>query len=137
MRFMKIVGMCLAFSLGSLISGPLFAQGVPKHYLSAASTNATNVFASKGFIRGGVVGNTNATVYYLKLYDKATAPTCGTDVPVWTVPLIASANTPIPSVQGGLQFNLGIGFCITAALADTDTGNAATGIVVDLSVSGR
>lgn len=135
MRFLRLASLALVAMIGMLCLAE--AQGVPKHYLSGANLNPTLVFALKGFIQGGVVGNTNATVYYLKLYDKATAPTCGTDTPVWTIPLVASTNTPIPPLGLGLQFNLGIGFCITAALPDADTTNAATGIVVDLAVSGR
>jgi hypothetical protein len=135
MRFLRLASIVLAaiVSMSCLAK----AQGVPKHYLSTASLNPTLVFAKKGFVLGGVVGNTSATVYYLKLYDKATAPACGTDTPVWTIPLIASNNTPIPSLAAGVQFSNGIGFCITAALPDADTTNAATGIVVDLGVSGR
>jgi len=59
--------------------GAAFAdQGYPKKYLSAATTNSNLVRAGKTAVAAIVPVNTNATTYYLKLYDKATAPVCGT-----------------------------------------------------------
>ncbi len=55
----------------------------PYHRVSTADTNATSVKASAGTHYGVQAGNVNAAARYLKLYDKATAPTVvGTDVPV-------------------------------------------------------
>lgn len=117
------------------------AQSIPKKYFSANTTNSTLVYASKGLLKTGVVINTTSTIYYLKLYDKATAPTCGTDTPVWTLPVPfgnsgAGGGFVLP-LADGLQFANGIGFCLTGALADNDTTVAATGIVIDLGVSGH
>lgn len=119
-----------------LASSAAHAQSSPKKYLSAASTNSNLVQTGKSSLRAGVVVNTTATVYYLKLYDKSTSPTCGTDVPKWTVPLTANAVTPLP-VSDGLQFYLGLGFCITAGIADNDVANAAVGVAVNLGVTGQ
>lgn len=135
---MKTVQVFLGALLLTLVAltQPAFSQAVPKKYFSAASTNSTNVYAGKGYFRGGLLVNTNATAYYLKLYDKATAPTCGTDTPFWTIPLPINS-APVNMTFNDLQFANGLGFCITGALADNDTTVAATGIVVDLAVSGR
>lgn len=91
------------------------------HYVSAASTNSTLVRAGPGKITGYFLGNSAATDAYVKLYDKATAPTVGTDVPKWTmrIPALSSANV---GQMFPLAFTLGIGFGITTGVADSDTG---------------
>lgn len=106
----------------------------PVHYLSAASTNATNVKASAGTVTSVTAVNTTATLYYLKLYDKASAPTCGTDTPVQTYPVPASATGAGLTVNpvNGFAFSLGIGFCLTGGIADADTASAATGVAINL-----
>lgn len=106
----------------------------PVHYLSAASTNSTNVKASAGTVLSLTAINTTATIYYLKLYDKATAPTCNTDVPVHTLPVPASATAAGLTVNPflGLNFSSGIGFCLTGGIADNDNANAATGVAINL-----
>lgn len=53
--------------------------------VSLASTNATVVKASAGQVYGWALGNTNASPRYLKLYNKASAPTVGTDTPTQTI----------------------------------------------------
>lgn len=106
----------------------------PVHYLSAASTNATNIKASAGTLHSITAINTTATIYYLKLYDKATAPTCGTDTPVHTLPVPASATAAGLTVNPflGLNFANGIGFCLVGGIADNDTANAATGVAINV-----
>src|SRR6185437_14304635 len=90
--------------------------------VSAATTNATSVKASAGSL-GVVVCSNVSTVAYLKLYNKASAPTVGTDTPVFVVPIPgnaagAGASVAIPA---GLSFSTGIAFAITGLPADTDT----------------
>jgi hypothetical protein len=106
----------------------------PVHYLSAATTNSTNVKATAGVVTSVTAINTTATLVYLKLYDKATAPTCGTDTPVQTYPVPASATGAGLTINpvGGFGFASGIGFCITGALADNDATSAVVGVAVDL-----
>ena len=55
---------------------------------SAATTNATNVKATAGNIYTINLSNNGAAAAYFKLYNKATAPTVGTDTPldVITIP---------------------------------------------------
>lgn len=118
------------------LSAGALAQSAPKKYFSTVSTNSTLVLGARSFLNGGVIVNTTATVYYFKLYNKATAPTCGTDVPVWTLPLPANIATPVPITAQGLQFGTGMGFCIVGGIADADTSPAAVGIAVNLAVSG-
>ena len=70
----------------NVATSPQVGQGFSSwsHIVSAATTNATSVKASAGIINDIVVGNNGAGVAYFKLYDKASAPTVGTDTPVAT-----------------------------------------------------
>ena len=113
---------------------PYSEGATPFHYLSAASTNATSVLARHCRLEGVFAINTTATVYYLKFYDKASAPTVGTDVPVLTIPVPASASgagVVIPLPQG-VKFVAGLAFALTGAAADSDSTNAATGVTINL-----
>jgi hypothetical protein len=108
----------------------------PAHYLSGASNNATLVKGSGGIVYNVTAVNSSTTIYYLKLYDKATAPTCGTDTPVLTYPVpFVSGNaggTLNVSIPVGVGFTNGIGFCLVANAADNDNTNAATGVTISL-----
>lgn len=115
---------------------PASAQSAPKKYLSAATTNAMLVRGGPSQLTTALVANTTSTAYYIKLFNKAAAPVCGTDVPVWTIAAPAGA-TVAPPLGNGLLFPSGIGFCITANLADNDSTAAAPGVIVNLGVSGR
>lgn len=112
------------------------AQSRPYKFLSAVSTNATLVKGGQSLVFTISAVNTTTTLYYLKLYDKGTTPTCNTDPVVFMTPLPASATggsivIPFPT---GLIFDLGVGFCITAGSADSDNANAATGVTVGFAV---
>ena len=97
---------------------------LPFRLISAASTNATSVKASAGTITTIVAVNiSETTVSYLKIYDKATAPTVGTDVPVMTIPIptnIQGAGIVIP-IPNGVTFSNGIAIAVTGGVADSDT----------------
>jgi hypothetical protein len=56
---------------------------------AAASTNATSLKASAGQAYSIDVFNVAAYPVYLKLYNKASAPTVGTDTPIATIPVPA------------------------------------------------
>lgn len=88
---------------------------------SAATTNATSVKASQGVLVSVSVSNINAAARYLKLYNKATAPTVGTDVPVMTIPIPAGTIASPYINANGVNFSTGIALAITAAAADSDT----------------
>lgn len=99
--------------------------------ISAATTNATSVKASAGAIGEIFAFNTSASTKFLKLYNKASAPVVGTDVPVITIPIAPSAESNFRiSDMGGMRFTTGIAFAITAAAADNDTTAVAAGDVI-------
>lgn len=88
---------------------------------SAATTNATNTKASAGTVWSVLASNINAAVRYLKLYNKASAPTVGTDVPVLTIPIPAGGVVQIDPGSNGIRFATGISWALTTAAADSDT----------------
>jgi hypothetical protein len=87
---------------------------------AAASTNATSLKASAGQVYSIDVFNVAAYDVFLKFYNKASAPTVGTDTPVWTIPIKAGAgySNVFPL---GKAFSTGIAYAITKLQADSDT----------------
>lgn len=127
----------LVFVSFLLMNSAAMAQSGPKHFLSTASTNCNLVNAGKTILRNIIPVNTTAVIYYLKFYDKATAPVAATDVPVLTIPVpvaAAAATVPITSVDGFAFIN-GMGFCLTGLIPDNDNTNAAAGVAINLGVS--
>jgi hypothetical protein len=88
---------------------------------SAATTNATSVKASAGTVYNITASNTGAAAAFVKFYNKATAPTVGTDVPVFTIAIPASGTVTIAPAMLGIRFSTGIALAITNLAADTDT----------------
>lgn len=103
----------------------------PAKYISAATTNATVVKASAGTLGFISASNISTSARYVKIYNKATAPTVGTDVPVQTYmvpPNTSGTNLALPA--SGLNLSTGICFAITGGYADTDTTATAVGDVI-------
>ena len=92
-----------------------------------------SIKGSAGQLYGGVCYNSNAALRFLKLYNKATAPTVGSDTPVITIPLKPQDATDLGAFLNGVAFSLGIGAGATTAVADADTGApGANEVVVNL-----
>lgn len=101
--------------------------------ISAATTNATSLKGSAGQLGGWYIFNANAATRYVKFYNKATAPTVGTDTPVWViaVPAGGAANMEFTN---GLAFSTGIAYATTTGIADSDnTAVAANDLVINLA----
>jgi len=96
---------------------------------AAATTNATSVKATGGNLYGALLTNYSAATKYFKLYNKASAPTVGTDVPVATIPIPATSAVPLEWGPLGLRLGTGIAFALTGAMADSDTTALAAGDV--------
>lgn len=100
---------------------------------AAADTNSTLVKNAAGdvfYIHGR---NANAAARYLKLYNKATAPTVGTDTPVVTLYLAAQADFKFEFPKG-FYFATGIGFGLTTGVADADTGALTAADILALNI---
>lgn len=104
----------------------------PVSTVSAASTNATSLKASAGTVGAVTVTNINAAMRYLKFYNKASAPTVGTDTPVYVIPLpgnTAGAGATI-SFDKGLNFSTGIAWALTTGPTVADTGAVAVSEII-------
>ena len=112
--------------------------GLTSYTAAGASTNATNVKNAAGTVYGYTLTNTTTTIYYLRMYNLASAPTCSSATGyVSTIPI------PPTSAAGGAggreiqknigqAFTTGIGFCVTGGASSTDNTNAATGVFVEI-----
>ena len=99
---------------------------------SANNTNPTSVKASPGklFLVNGY--NSTATTTYLKFYNKATAPTVGTDTPA---PVLALPPTAAFAFDlAGLPFSVGIAYGRTTDAANAGTAAPAAGAILGLNV---
>lgn len=105
--------------------------GTTYNVVTTASTNSAVVKATAGMLYEITISNPTATAAYVKLYNKATAPTVGTDVPVLTQAVAAGATVALSFGQVGKRFATGIGIACTAAAAATDTGVSVAGIQIN------
>jgi hypothetical protein len=96
---------------------------------SAASTNISVVKNTAGTIYNIALGNNNAAARFVKLYNKATAPVLGTDVPVMVIPVPPNSFISHDFGKTGHRFPLGIGIAITAAIGDADATAIGAGEV--------
>jgi len=118
-----------------LASGGATANQTSRLTASANSTNSTLVKAGISYVHRITVYNANAAARYLKLYNKATAPTIGTDVPIWTEYLPPTSKTILTFDDGGLYFSLGIGFGTTTGVADNDTAAVSANDLLGLNIA--
>ena len=88
---------------------------------SAATTNATSIKAAVGSLTALSITNVSASTRYVKLYNKASAPTVGTDVPVMTIPIPTNSFLTFEFGPTGMKFSTGIALAITGAIGDADT----------------
>jgi hypothetical protein len=101
---------------------------------SAASTNGALIVTGTSGLQAFWASNIGASAAFVKLYNKATAPTVGTDVPEMIIPVPAAVGG-VPGVAevtpgfNGHRFLLGLGIAITGGAADSDTTAVAAGQV--------
>lgn len=103
-------------AVGAAVSG----GWTPSKLISANTTNATSLKGSPGQIGFISATNNGGSAAYLKIYNKASAPTVGTDVPVQVYMLPAGGGNN-PPLAGGIALSTGIAFAITGGAADADT----------------
>jgi hypothetical protein len=115
--------------IGSIPKPTATANGqTSSRVAAAASTNATSLKASAGQVGEVDLYNVAAYTVFLKFYNKASAPTVGTDTPVWTIPIQAGGGYA-KSFPRGKTFATGIAYAITKLQADSDTTAVAAGDV--------
>lgn len=116
---------------------PATSGGTSTCYLSsAATTNSTNCKASAGQIYGYDLINTTQTLYYLRLYNLSSAPTCSSatgfirSIPIPPAGAAGQAGGIARSSAVGQAYGTGIGFCLTGGGSSTDNTSAGTGVHV-------
>lgn len=106
--------------------------------LSAASTNSTNCKNAAGNLVGYELYNTTTTVYYLRMYNASSAPTCSSATGfIRSIPIPPAASAglvggAVSNFPPGVNYSTGISFCLTGGSSSTDNTNAATGIFGEL-----
>lgn len=117
--------------IGSVVlSGATTGGNTPYSLIAAATTNSTSVKGSAGTLYGiSLYSGSSTAVAYLKIYDTASAPTCGSGTPKERHLISygasgAGGGAVIPS-DLGVAYASGIGICITGGIADNDTTSVA------------
>ena len=115
-------------------NGTPAAPATPYFLNSAASTNGNLILTGTSGLQAFHATNIGASAAFVKLYNKATAPTVGTDVPEMIIPVPAAVGgvpgvASLPIGFNGHRFALGLGIAITGAVADSDTTAVAAGQV--------
>lgn len=97
---------------------------------SAATTNAASVKASPGRLMGWSLTNTTAAFKFFRVFNKASAPTVGTDSPALVIGLPPNSTTTGGFADSGIALGTGIAYAITGLAADLDaTATAANDVV--------
>ena len=115
-------------------AGTPAVPSTPYFVNSAASTNGALVLTGTSGLCALWASNIGATDAFVKLYNKATAPTVGTDVPEMIIP-VRAAISGLPGIAeispgfNAYRFPLGLGIAITGGVADADTTAVAAGQV--------
>jgi hypothetical protein len=91
---------------------------------SAASGNPDFLKASAGDLVQAW-GQNGAAITYLQVYNKASAPTIGSDTPILTYPIAALERFNILIPGGGYYFATGIAYAFTTDAAATTGASAA------------
>lgn len=89
--------------------------------IATADTNAASIKATAGRVYGYVISNPSAAAKFVKLFNKATAPTVGTDTPIRTIMIPAGGIAAYHVAAGLAGFSAGIAIAATGAVGDLDT----------------
>lgn len=101
--------------------------------VTTASTNGANIKNAAGTLHEVTVSNVTATPIFVKFYNKASAPTVGTDVPILTIPAAANSVVAVPLGPVGKRFSTGIAIAATGVITAADATNAVA--LVQISAS--
>lgn len=103
------------------------------HLVSAGSNNANNIKNAAGTLFGIRIFNNAAYPVYVKLFNKASSPSPGSDTPFKTIGVQAGTERDVVIGAGGQAMGTGIGIAIVKGIADADnTAVLANDCVVDV-----
>ena len=101
----------------------LLADGTPSYqkFISEVGLNPTIVKVSPAKLTILNIVNGAATLRYFKIYNKASLPVVGVDIPLITITLpTGSSSFTLPAFIG-IDFSVGLSFACTLGVADSDT----------------
>ena len=101
---------------------------------SAGSGNPLSVKATAGDLKQ-VSGQNAAAITYIHFYNKASAPVLGTDTPVISYAIPASANFTINLPDDGLYFSTGIAVAFSTDIVTIPVTGAAAAAVLAFAVT--
>jgi hypothetical protein len=122
---------------GTVAIAPITTQGFSTYYtfVMAATVNNTLVATGARVVGSIAMSNNTAAVVFLKLFNKATAPIAGTDVPVSTHMIPANSTITIPVATAGMRFTSGLGYAVTNLMAITDNTPIPTANAVSIAIN--
>lgn len=115
-------------------AGTPAVPATPYFVNSLATTNAVLVLTGTSGLCALYATNDAATPAFVKLFNKATAPVPGTDVPEMIIEVPAAVGSGLGRAEispgfNAYRFPLGLGIAITGGRADNDTTAVAAGQV--------
>ena len=116
---------------GAFLMAP--SGGTEYNLVTTASTNGASIVNGIVNLMEIAVSNLTAAVIYVKLYNKASAPTVGTDVPKLTIPVPIGAFVSYEFGQQGKRFQQGLAIAVTAGAPATDSASVAVGAQISLT----
>ena len=100
--------------------------------VTSASTNATALKTSSGTVFNITISNLTASPVSFKLYNKASAPTVGTDTPLLCITVAAGSTESRNFGRLGKRCGAGIAYAVTANPAISDTTAASAGAILNI-----
>jgi hypothetical protein len=101
---------------------------------SAPATNATFVKAAAAKVYRIEIYNQSGTGCWLKVYDKASAPTIGTDTPKYRI-FAPAGGGAVNLYETGATFLNGIAYYVSGLLPDNDTTALASSTQISVNIS--
>jgi hypothetical protein len=123
--------------IGDVAIGPRTTGGATPYSYISDGTDFVSVTDGATTLYGISCTSTDATVVYIKFYDKATAPDPSADAASiklrFAVPSAATGGGFVWNVPQGMDFPTGLGFALVTGAADTDeTAVTANEVMVNL-----
>lgn len=128
----NLIGKSICDLSATIANGPAF--NVHRRVSSTGDTNVATIKASAGRIARIWGRNNVASLRHLKLYNKASNPTVGTDVPYASITLPANSEFNFDLNDFGLNFSTGIAYAMTSGVADTDSAAIGAADILGLHI---
>lgn len=126
---MKLCRLALLAAFVALLAPVSALADSAVQVISTANTNSTEVVSGPHRLSSFSLVN-NSTAAWIKFYDTATAPSCGTGTPyVFGLPGNAALAVSNFAPATPLLFVNGIGYCITGGSGNSDTTSVGSGQV--------